>query len=71
VAPSSIIAWLWSPGSPAGSSAWARGAKAFAAEALSLKSVASAVRRERIRTTLPSTQASGAPQAMLVMAAAV
>ena len=71
VAPSSIIAWLWSPGAAGIRSAWASGAKARDAEALSRWVVPSRVSRARIRTTLPSTQALASPNAMLAIAAAV
>ena len=71
VAPSSIIAWLWSPGAAGLTSSCASGAKAFDADALSAWAVPSRVRRARIRTTLPSTHARASPKAMLAIAADV
>ncbi len=71
VAPSSIIAWLWSPGVWVLSIASAVGVKALTASLLFLKARASLVRRARIRTTLPSTTAAGKFCAIELIAAEV
>lgn len=69
VAPSSMTASLWRPGSVGSTSSWARGVSAFSAWVLSLNSVGSAVSRVSMRMTFPSTTAVGCLSAILVMAA--
>src|SRR5450759_703165 len=57
-APSSITAWLWSPGFRAGMSGLAS-ARTFASVAGAFESRRRPWRRQRTRTTLPSTTGSG------------
>ncbi len=71
VSPSSITAWLKSPGAPdaetAGRSRAASAARTFGSSGSS----GSAPRRARTRATLPSTTGTGSPKQMLATAAAV
>ena len=71
VAPSSIMAWLKSPGCLGSTSSSAREVNSFAADEVSRSLARTPSRRARTRTTLPSTTATGSAKAILAMAAAV
>ena len=70
VAPSSIMAWLKFPGSPAGMTAW-RAVVTFFFMAGEVMSPLSPVIRAATRSTFPSTAGTGMPKAMEAMAPAV
>ena len=70
VAPSSMRAWLKSPGASTGSTAW-RAVRIRALVSGRAMSPPSPLMRATTRSTLPSTAGTGTPKAMEAMAPAV